>query len=78
MYWPCYGTYPFSRFNDESQANDESLIAAANAKLSDLPGVRVEFRRSDVAALSPDHGAFDLAVCMGYAHCIFMKKQVEF
>ncbi len=72
------------RLNQASNATclgvdiDASLIAAANAKISDLPGVRAEFRQSDVAALSPDHGAFNLAVCMGYAHYIFMKKQVEF
>jgi len=62
------------RLNQASNATclgvdiDESLIAAANAKLSDLPGVRVEFRQSDVATLSLDHRAFNLAVCMGSSH----------
>ena len=47
---------------------DESLIAAATAKLSDLSGVKIEYRRSDIAALPLDLGLCDLAVCMGASH----------
>jgi SAM-dependent methyltransferase len=62
------------RLNEASNATclgvdiDESLIAAANAKLSELHSGRVEFRQSDVATLSLDPGTFDLSVCMGSSH----------
>lgn len=46
---------------------DESLIAAATAKLSDSSAASVEFRQSDVATM-PDERAYDLSVCMGSSH----------
>lgn len=47
--------------------NDELLIAAASAKLSDLSDVNVEFRQSDAATISLE-AAYDLSVCMGSSH----------